>query len=588
MGGNNYHWTYDMTEPATRPIWHEGYLDSHAEGAVCITDEKTHAGICRNVVTGESIWEWPPTTDSLSFQWIHPGQEYAVRGVYLADPEDGFLLSIYEIATGEAIYNYKSDRGWNSWDTTAFLPPATWIHEYRHDVFEDRLWIVDLSTGNGEALTLPVAEPHIFALSPDGSLGIAQSASLTSEEFTQTTIWDVTSGEILTTVETQDGTFINTPVFSPDMTQVAWGSNYGITLIDIPTGQIISYLEVMTGMIPDMAFGSTNNHFISYHPFSSTPTTWLTSQIIGWDITAGERVDELTRNIDPGHGGNIDDLALNTSGTMLASGSTQALMEAEVFLWDLQTGKFIERLQRNSAAVDFRLDGNLLLDGSVYPINPSVENEHRQTLYGGIENFVSGDGRYVTWKHDPYDIDANTVTVVAIDTGEIVAEMPIPLSHQVDLALNEDGSRLFAMSRDSVQVWDVTTETLLADACMAEHPVELLDITPAPLSIGENYVLVEWTQQGVDSTFIGLLSPEYAMYPRMVRPNQTVGETVFNPDANLMVVSGSEGIEFWDIMDEKLLCSIPDHTYPAFSADGRLMATNNDSVIWLWGIPDEE
>ena len=129
--------------------------------------------------------------------------------------------------------------------------------------------------------------------------------------------WDVDTGELLKTVETEADT-IDSVVYSPDGKMlVSTGNNgdHGIRFWDVATGELRNTITVESGA-----------YAVVYSPDGSTFASGGLGEISVWDAATGERLKTLTGHIDPVHS-----IAYSPDGRTLASGCR----DSTVILWDL-------------------------------------------------------------------------------------------------------------------------------------------------------------------------------------------------------------------------------------------------------------
>lgn len=607
LGGNNHFWTYDMTAPAARPEWHAGHLDPQAEGVVCTPDEISAIETCWDVLTGVPIWTWPELdAGSVEFQWIHPSRDYAVRDVKLAEPETGYRLEVYAIASGERVYTYLHESlyphdTWGEITQTRFVPPATWLY-----VQDAAVWQIDLATGDLAAVPMPPVENPMITFSPDGSLGIVQNEhqyvtdNMAHYDY-QLIIWEIASGEVRLTWDMPDS-LSGEPLFDIAMTRIALPVWDGIAIWDFETGEQVKYLAGPVGGTLDMGFDGTADRLLQLS---------IDNFLVHWDI----RAEESTELRDEFAFGNIFhpyELALDATGSMLASMSALGWLTGDLVVWDLQEGAVVQTADVYQADMRFRADGTLLIGGSVYamPHMDFISSSPRV----GYPPVQSGDGRYVTGYHDPAEIERDVVRIGDVDTGAIVAELPIPFELQNDLSLNQDGTLLAAMGKHRFEIWDVRTSALVyasIDVFLGED--YFLTGIGFLRQEGRDFPLIQYQRrpEGCMTIHCGfwrvvshdpasrfntrILAADYFGFPNVVDawyvPEigmvvMTSGTRVQGWADDLTITEGAT-LSLWNLDTEQPALALDGQKSPTFSGDGRVLATVRDGVIWLWGVRAE-
>ena len=202
--------------------------------------------------------------------------------------------------------------------------------------------------------------PGFVAFSPDGStlaLGLFDQ---------QITLWDVTSGQPVYTLEGQEENRTKRMDFSPDGALLAVGVIDGtVRLLDAARGNIVKILKYS---------GETDIHDLAFSPDGSyLATGGRVPAVILWDVTSGEvaRTFRLTDN--------AISMDFSPDGTILA---TTGGYEHEVRLWDVESGNLLHSLPHNDqlSSVVFSPDGRLLavgcFDSNIYlweiPANPQA------------------------------------------------------------------------------------------------------------------------------------------------------------------------------------------------------------------------
>jgi WD40 repeat protein len=186
--------------------------------------------------------------------------------------------------------------------------------------------------------------PGTVAFSPEGS---TLALGLFEQEIT---LWNVTTGQPVSSFERQEENRTKRMAFSPDGTSLAVGVIDGtVRLYDLVSGEIEKTLKYS---------GETDIHDLAYSPDGKyLATGGRMPAVILWDVPRGE-VDKVFRLTD-----NAISMDFSPDGSILA---TSGGFEYEVRLWDVDSGKLLYALPHSDQlmTVAFSPDGRLLAVGS--------------------------------------------------------------------------------------------------------------------------------------------------------------------------------------------------------------------------------
>ena len=216
-------------------------------------------------------------------------------------------------------------------------------------------------------------------------------------------VWDVETGNAVDLGHTRLASEYNPISFSPDSAILASGAKDGtVKLWDIGTGQNI-------GNLPAGKRGS----WVRFVLFSSDGTT-IASRASGermtrlWDVTT----QTMTGTLDDR---SVVSWAFSPNSTILASGAT----DGTVKLWDIGIGQNIATLRGHAGrvgSVSFSPDGSIIASSS------------------------------------------QTIRLWDVATRQNIATIP----HEGSVEFSADGKILASRTWDSVKLWDIKTQTLIA------------------------------------------------------------------------------------------------------------------------------
>jgi WD40 repeat protein len=187
--------------------------------------------------------------------------------------------------------------------------------------------------------------PGFVAFSPDGSV---LALGLFEEEIS---LWDVDSGQPLSTFERQEENRTKRMEFSPDGKLLAVGVYDGtVRLLEVESGNLIDTLKYS---------GESDIHDLAFSPEGKyLATGGRVPEVVLWDVRSREviRTYRLTDN--------AISMDFSPDGRILASAGGQ---HYEVRLWDVESGTLLYSIPHNDqlTSVAFSPDGRYLAVGSI-------------------------------------------------------------------------------------------------------------------------------------------------------------------------------------------------------------------------------
>ncbi|MEU3601410.1 hypothetical protein ABZ714_22225 [Streptomyces sp. NPDC006798] len=411
--------------------------------------------------------------------------------------------------------------------------------------------------------TLPGAgETFLVAFSPDGnSLVTAGSTDGTAQ------LRDAGTGELRSTLVGHTDTVV-TVAFSPDGRTLATGSDSGVRLWNMVSG------EALSGHTSDVVS-------IAFSPDGRTVATGsrdATARL--WDVGTGESRRTLT-----GHTGEVASVAFSPDGRTLATGSH----DRTVKLWDAMTGRLRDTLSGRAdgaGAVDFSPDGRTLAFG----------------------------GRYSAWL---WDVATRRLRTSFTGHTDVV----------VSVAFSPDGRTLASASRDgNVQLWDASTGTTRATLRGPGPTVGSMAFSPDGRTLattggggavhlrdadtGETYatltspvgvvVSVAFSPDG--RTLVAgsrdTTSPKWDAVSGALRPSadESVLMAAFSPDGRTLATADRDlTVRLWDLGTRTVRATLPGHAEEEpslpLAPDDRAATAEDDTTVWLRNVslpgPDE-
>jgi WD40 repeat protein len=197
-----------------------------------------------------------------------------------------------------------------------------------------------------------------------------------------------------------------------------------------------------------------------------------------------------------------------------------------------------------------------------------------------------------------------TVRLWNIETAEQETLLDYETRTTNQAALSPDGGLLALASGDGVLVWNTHTREVTGSFDAFTGNVSYLQFNPAGDELwftvsnrqGENrYIWNMQTNEAILATDAFPPLPDMtplANAARTYSPRGAVYSVTLVPQTSILVVMDGVSLHFWDMTArvplfraQYLFESNTGGDILGFSADGRVMFTRNNGVVWLWGIP---
>ncbi len=499
--------------------------------------------------------------------YSHPREVYALTHDKVAIAEKSGILELWNAKSGKkvSILTGPAERlqaegvngiGFNRVISLAFSPDGTRLASGKLDRTV-RLWD---TTGNNEPILLQkqslspdllrstqefVDGPNVLLFSPDGK-------TLACGEGQNVKLWDITTGELITTFRGHTG-LVDNLAFSPDGSILASASGDGTVL----------YWNINTGdqLPPKIAEHTDELETISFMKGSSTLASVAYSGIITlYDLETSQKTTHQTKTAfeNTRYWLEAIPLAFSPDGTKLASKGilntpTEPLgTTSRIRLIDVTTGRELTSLTYSNEDVTPNL--TFSPDGKTV-----VFSAHSHT-YGKIR----------LW---------NTETDKTLDIR--FSDQPAWIRAA---AFSPDGNKLVAGTSDGkVQMWDAKTGVHLT-SFFDKQPQKSGALMNLTFSSDGALLAVVYMRQ------IHLLgSPKIPHFKEISsEPDLFWDGLVFSPDNTLLILSLiGGGIQLRDVTTGKVLNTLDGHTGSpnvfSFSPDGKtLVSAGGDGTILLW------
>ncbi|NMG09267.1 serine/threonine-protein kinase [Brasilonema sp. UFV-L1] len=332
--------------------------------------------------------------------------------------------------------------------------------------------------------------------------------------------------------------------------------------------------------------------------FPSVPSTilqlktqWKKSLLIGGSITLlglGGLIyywQNFGRtSVLAGHSDEVNSLAFNPPGTILASGSDDKTIK----LWNFKSRKEIRTLNGHKDIIyslAISSDGQTLVSGSkdntVKVWNLKTGQEIR-TLKGhsSLINSVaiSSDGLKIA--SGSYD---STIKIWNLNTGQEIRTLKGHTSEVLSVAISPDSQKLASASADrTIKVWNLNTGKVILNLEGHEGDVNALAISP------DGQLLVSASDDKTVKVWNLNTGKEIRTFEGYVAD---VSAVAFSPDGEKIATGSDDGtVKIWNLSTGQEISTFPGHTSEvfavAFSPDGKtLVSGGKDKTIKIWRSP---
>ena len=406
------------------------------------------------------------------------------------------------------------------------------------------------------------------AFAPDGQTVATASADHTA------IIWDAATGEVLHTLDRHTD-WIRAVAFSPDGRTVATASDDKTAIIwDTTTGQPVTTLRGHTDWIRAVAFSPDGR---------TVATASDDKTAIIWDTTTGQPVTTLR-----GHTDWIRAVAFSPDGRTVATASD----DKTAIIWDTTTGQPVTTLRGHTdwiKGIAFSPDGQTVAtasDDTTAVIWDTTTGQPVTTLLGHTD-IVNGIS---------YAPDGQTVATASDDTTAIIWDtttgQPVTTLGQTvggagsAFALSGDRQRAALAAAATVGTHDLA-------GVSPERPIDVGDVTVTALAFTASDSLVV---TGDDAGGVRLWGADTGSESRrLFDADDEVASVAASRDGRLVAVAttASDDVEVVDLEDEDARWQLSDVGADvvdlAFEPDGEVLVVGRaDGVIGVWDAVDGE
>ena len=393
-------------------------------------------------------------------------------------------------------------------------------------------------------------------------------------------LWDVGSGEPIASLEghmdvvssvafLSDGTRLaarsgySAVAFSSDGTRLATGSDNGILLWDVDSGEQITTLGGHT-LSPDG---------------SRLAAVSGDGKILVWDVDSGDHITTLEGHAEEaeGLGGAISVLVFSPDGTRLASGSG-LFGDYAILVWDADTGEQTATLEGHTggawgaiSALAFSPDGTRLasasfdiesFDGTMLLLWDVESGELIATLVEGRRlGGAWGEISALTFSPDGTRLAAgsgNTILLWNVDSGDQITTLEGHADYWVNsVSFAPDGATLASGAGNTILLWNVDSGDQIATLEGHADWVNSVSFAPNGATLasgaGDGTILLwdvsEWTNSDTTVAANKLIGLPNELQLQQNAPNPFNSQTVIS---YLLPKSGPVRLEVFSVIGQRV------------------------------------
>ncbi len=390
------------------------------------------------------------------------------------------------------------------------------------------------------------------------------------------TLYELETGEAITTFEEPDG-LVSALDYSADGDTILTAAVNTLTLLDVESGNIRQEMQHGVGTFVNSVAISPN----STRALSGA----LDAEVMVWNLETGEMVRTLR-----GHSGAVNSVTYSADGSLAASAGS----DNRIVIWDMATGGAIKIMTEasNVASVAFSPNdrfvaaGTQLGDVSVW----DIESGERLRTLGTDDNSASHTQTVnsIAYSPDGQQIitggDDQLVIVWNAVTGAPVNVFDNHGAGVNALAFAPNGSTAISGDTDgNVYWWSINTEAITR-RFTAVHNSEILSAAYTPdgaqlLVSSRDNMLVLWDV--ATETALTAYSRDF------VAP---INALAFTPDGTQFLAGSDDGgVRLWDVTAETTAPAFEGHaeavTSLSVSQDGTLALSGDaGGVVYLWDV----
>jgi WD40 repeat protein len=388
-------------------------------------------------------------------------------------------------------------------------------------------------------------------------------------------LWDVASGREIPRFKQYYNTPIRAVAFSPDGKFIALGSlDSTLSLWDVASARLLQRFEGHTGSISAVAFSPDGTTFASG---SSDKTVYL------WDLASGRLLQRLD-----GNSVEVGPLAFSADGKLLVSGSNHDQL---VHIWDMTSGllqrRFYPQKQKpfggspqSVSAVGFNPDGKSLVSalcGSLvclWDVNTGKEIERLTLEHAGVVRSAFGASGKLFGYGSGY-----AVRISGVASGRALQRLDGHTSAVVSIGFSRDDKMVASGSFDkTVRIWSVASGQLIRQFEGYTQSISSVVFSPNGNLLASG-----------SANMVRLLDVRSGHELQRFDGNTYSDASVaFSPDGRFLA-SGTinRRVNLWDVASGHLSQYFEGHsksvTSVAFNRNGNLFASgSDDGSILLW------
>ncbi|MFJ2925629.1 trypsin-like peptidase domain-containing protein [Streptomyces massasporeus] len=453
-----------------------------------------------------------------------------------------------------------------------------------------RLW--DATTGRLRHTLRHTADVRSVTFSSDGR------TVATASDDDSARLWDATTGRLRYTLRhtadvhsvtfSPNGRIVATTTSRPIPTGAGFVAGPTVQLWDIATGRLLHTLRHKGG-VNSVVFSSDGRTVTSAAGDSRART---------WNVSTGRLEYDLT---DSAYG------VLSPDGRVLATADFDPMGHLDHHTTRLRgaaTGRTLYTLRGSNPT--FSPDGRTVAtsDADTVWLWNAATGRRLHTVRGSNATF-SPDGRTLATTAE------DATWLWSVTTGRTLSSLSS--SDRVEFSPNSQTLATIDLNDDTARLWDVTTGSLLRTVNHTDRVTSAVftpdsrtlataseDGTTRLWDVSSNRPLHTFRDSGgatfsPDAQFLvsGGLDDTVRLWDaatgqilHTLKPKTFVNQVVLSPDARTLAAGGlDDWVRVWDTTTGRQLHTLRGSNDPAFSPDGRTIATTDDETAQLWDIP---
>ncbi len=359
---------------------------------------------------------------------------------------------------------------------------------------------------------------------------------------------------------------------SPDGKQAVSGSDKGVEIWDMSSGETIRTLTDSNFSADDTGFFSPNGKLIA------TYRSYNNGHVFIWDSESGKQISTITLDFY------ISDMAFSYDNKYMITGSE----DGSTRLWEIESGREVSRMLQQGRIYSIELSpkGDVFASAGVDKIihfwafpyfnNPSTQSDNKVK-----ENFIlDTNGKWIaSWGQNESKIEMLQISTNAI-VSSIANATPI-----VTADISPDGKYVVSLGEDSVVcVWEIVSARKVICRPRAEQ------VSALKFSHNSNWIASE------EGKTIKIWEVKTGNEIANLSTNFVISTFVFASNDQLIAIGagGDYKIDIWNVLNQQNIAELQHDPSVKiddliFSKDGKwLISSSIDSTARVWNLETKQ